>query len=287
PHGPPGQGPPGPRARGQRLPARERHGAPGHLGGPGPRRAAARGARGDDAPGGLRAHGRQAAGGHPGGGREGPRARGAHDDRRPRRLRRRRHPAPGPAQGPDGADDQPRHGLGADGLPRARPRPHRLPHGVPHGDPRHGPHAPRLRPLRALGRRAAHPPDRRPRGRPAGRGDRELLLPAPGARRALRLPHRPGLRGDDRRRERARRRPRRQRGAREAPDEHPLLHGRRARAPHPGAAHVARPGDGVPARGRVRRGHPAPRAPAQGGAGGHGAGEARAQGEGRGAGPPL
>jgi GTP-binding protein len=40
-------------------------GAPGHLGGPGPRRAPARGARGDDAPRGLRAHRGQAAGRHP------------------------------------------------------------------------------------------------------------------------------------------------------------------------------------------------------------------------------
>ena len=91
------------------------------------------------------------------------------------------------------------------------PRADRLPHRVPHRDPRHRPPAPRLRPLGAVGGRAAHPADRRAGRRPP-RPDRRLraLRPA-GARHALRRPGRGGLRGDDRRRERPRGGPRRQR----------------------------------------------------------------------------
>ena len=62
----------------------------------------------------------------------------------------------GAAQGPHGADGQPRHRLGPHGVPRAGARPHRLPHRVPHRDPRHRPAAPRVRQLRAVARRAAH-----------------------------------------------------------------------------------------------------------------------------------
>ena len=65
-------------------------------------------------------------------------------------------------------------------------------------------------------------------------------------------------------RERARRRPRRQRDAREAPDEHPLLDRRCPRPPGPASHPVARPGARVPARRRVRRGDPGQRAAAQG-----------------------
>ena len=46
------------------------------------------------------------------------------------------------------------------------PRADRLPHRVPHRDPRHRPAAPRLRAVRALARRAAHPADRLARRRP-------------------------------------------------------------------------------------------------------------------------
>ena len=60
------------------------------------------------------------------------------------------HPAPGRPQGPHGADDQPRHRLGPDGVPRAVARPDRLPHRVPHRDPRHRHRPPRLRGLRAV-----------------------------------------------------------------------------------------------------------------------------------------
>ena len=50
--------------------------------------------------------------------------------------------------------------------------PDRVPHGVPHRDARHGDPPPRLRPLRALVRRAAHAAERVARRRSAGPDDR-------------------------------------------------------------------------------------------------------------------
>ena len=94
--------------------------APGRLGGAGPRRAGAGHPGRADAPRGLRADRRQAAGGHPGDRRQAARAGRAADHRRPRGVPRRDHPAARDPQGPDGADDQPRHRLGPDGVPRAR-----------------------------------------------------------------------------------------------------------------------------------------------------------------------
>ena len=85
-----------------------------------------------------------------------------------------------------------------------------------------------------------------------------------GARLALRRPRRRGLRGDGRRRERARRGPRRQRDEGEEADEHPLVDRRGARPPDPAAAAVARAGARVHPRGRVRRGDPGLDPPAQG-----------------------
>ena len=84
-----------------------------------------------------------------------------------------------------------------------------------------------------------------------------------GARHHVRGPGRGGLRGHDRGRELAARRPGRERGQGEAAEQHPLLDRRGAGAagapPHaePG------PGAGVPARGRVRGGHAGFGAPAQ------------------------
>ena len=118
------------RARRQRQHQGAADRAARHLGGPGPRRAAAGRARRDDAPRGLRAHRRQAPGAHQGDRRQGPRARRPPDRRRARGLPRRRHAAPRPAQGPHGADHQPRHRLGPHGVPRAGPWPHRVPHRV-------------------------------------------------------------------------------------------------------------------------------------------------------------
>ena len=97
------------------------------------------------------------------------RAGRAAGDRHPRGLRRRDHPAARAAQGPARADGQPRHRLGADGVPRPGARADRLPHRVPHRDARHRAAAPRLRPLGAVGGRAAHAADRRARRRPPRR----------------------------------------------------------------------------------------------------------------------
>ena len=148
------------RARRQRLDPGAADRAPGHLGGAGPRRAAARDPRRDHAPRGLRAHRRQAAGRHPRDRRQAARADGAADDRRPVGLPGRPDPAAGAAQGPARADGRPRHRLDPDGVHRPGPRADRLPHRVPHRDPRHRPAAPRPRAVRAVARRAAHPADR-------------------------------------------------------------------------------------------------------------------------------
>src|SRR5256714_1531325 len=81
------------------------------------------------------------------------------------------HPPPRPparrtGEGEPGAAGQPRHRLGSQGVPRPRGRAQRLSPRVPHRDARHRPAAPRLRPLGAVGGRAAHAPDRRPGLRP-------------------------------------------------------------------------------------------------------------------------
>ena len=171
--------------------------------------------------------------------RQAARAGRAPRHRRARGLRRRDHAAPRPAQGPARADGQPRHRLGADGVPRARARPHRLSHRVPHRDARHGHPPPRLRRLRAVARGDADAPDGEPRRGSVWAGH-VLCAPEPaGARPALRRPGRRGLRGHGRRRERARRGSRRQRDQGEEADEHALLDRGRARAPHPPAALVA------------------------------------------------
>ena len=72
------------------------------------------------------------------------------------------------------------------------------------------------------------------------------------------------LRGNGRRRELARERPRRERVQGEEADEHALGDRRRAGAPDPAAAALARAGAGVHPRGRVRRGDAQEHPPAQG-----------------------
>ena len=171
-HRPPAEEPPRRGADRQRVDPRAGDRAPGHLGGPGPRRAAAGRPRRADEARGVRDHGRQAAGRDPHDQRQALRADGAPDDRRPRGLPRGADPADGPAQGPHGADGQPRHRLDPPGVHRPGARPDRLPHGVPHRDPGHRPAAPRLREVRAVARRAAHAPHRVPGGRPPRGGHR-------------------------------------------------------------------------------------------------------------------
>ena len=134
--------------------------------------------------------------------------------------------------------------------------PDRVPHRVPHRDARHRHPPPRLRPLRAVVRRAAHAAERLARRRPAGPDDRVRDLEPAGARHALRRPRRRRLRGDDRRRERALRGHGRERHQGEEADEHARFDLGRARAADPAAAALARAGARVHPRGRVRRGDP-------------------------------
>ena len=151
-----GQGPPRPRARRQRVAADPADRAPGRLGGAGPWRAGAGDPGRADAPGGLRADRRQAAGGHAGDRRQDLRAGGADDDRRAGGVPRRDHPAARRPQGPDGADGQPRHRLDPDGVAGPGTCADRLPDRVPDRHPRHRHPAPRLRVVRAVVRRAAY-----------------------------------------------------------------------------------------------------------------------------------
>ena len=153
-------------ARRQRGRARARHRPARHLGGPGPRRAPARGARRGDAARGLRAHGRQAAGRHARGRRRRARADRAALDRRARGLPRRGDSDARAAQGPDREHGQPRDRLGAARVPGADARPDRLPHRVPDRDARLGDHALGVRALRAVAGRDPHAADRLARGGP-------------------------------------------------------------------------------------------------------------------------
>ena len=95
------------------------------------------------------------------------RAGRADERRRARGVRRRDHPAARDAQGTARADGQPRHRLGADGVPGAGARADRLPDRVPDRDARDRARAPRVRPLGALARRAPNPTDRVAGGGPA------------------------------------------------------------------------------------------------------------------------
>ena len=90
------------RARRQRVAADPPDRAPRRVGGAGPRRAGAGHPRRADAPRGLRAHRRQAAGGHQGGRRQGARAVRAPDHRRARGVPRHHHRAARLPQGPHG-----------------------------------------------------------------------------------------------------------------------------------------------------------------------------------------
>ncbi len=172
-------------------------------------------------------------------------------------------------QGPHGGDDQPRRGLGADGLHRAQPRADRLPHRLPDADPRHRHRQRGVRRLPAVGGRDPGPPHRlagvRPHRHDHAVRDDPAVRPRPVLRRAG-----PGhLRGPGRRHQPARRGPRRQRHPREEADQHAVVDRRRLRDAGPAARAGPRTGDGVLRRRRVRRGHARDRAGAQGRAGRH------------------
>ena len=108
----------------------------------------------------VRADGRQAAGRDARDRRQAARADRAALDRRPGGLPGRRDADAGAPQGTHGEHGQPRHRLGAAGLPHPGARPHRLPYRVPHRDARHGDPALGLRALRALAGRDPHAADR-------------------------------------------------------------------------------------------------------------------------------
>ena len=105
--------------------------------------------------------------------------------------------------------------------------------------------------------------DRRARRRSPREDDLERDPEPPGARVALRRAGRRRLRGDDRRRELARRGSRRERDEGEEAHEHARGVGRRDRSAHPAAPALARPGTRVHPRGRVRRGDAVGDPPAQ------------------------
>ena len=110
-------------------------------------------------------------------------------------------------------------------------------------------------------------PDRQPRGRPPRPRHRLRADEPAGARLDVRRAGSRGLRGDDRRRERARRGSRRQPDEGEEADEHARGLFGRDRAPDPAPPDVARAGARVHSRGRVRRGDARKRPPAQARAG--------------------
>ncbi len=141
--------------------------------------------------------------------------------------------AAGRAQGPHRADRQPRHRLGAARLPGARPRAHRLPHRAAHRDQGHGAAAPRLRLLRALGRRDPRPPQRLAGRRPQRRDPQLLAAVAPGPWPAVRRSGRGGVRGHGHRRERPHRGHGRQPHEGEEADQRPRLVGRQLREADP------------------------------------------------------
>ena len=250
----------------QRVDPRPRRRPPRPLGGAGPRRAAARGAGRGDAPGGVRAHGRQAAGRHARDRRHAARTRRARGDRRARGVPRRDHTAARPPKGAAGEHGEPRHRVDPHGAPGPRARSHRVPDRVPHRDARHGAAPPRVRGVRAVARRPPNTADRFPRRRPGGRLHDVHPAHAPGARIDVRRARRGRVRGDDRRGERPRR------GHRREPDEGEEAHQHAAgelggvHAPDPQTGARPRAGARVHPGGRVRRGDAAQRTPAQGGA---------------------
>ena len=112
-HRAPGEGTPRSGSGRQRLDPRPARRSSRSVGGPGPRRAAAGRAGRDDAPRGVRAHGRQAAGGDAHDRRQAPRAGGARGDRRARGVPGRHLAAARAPQGPHGEHGQPRHRAGS------------------------------------------------------------------------------------------------------------------------------------------------------------------------------
>ena len=129
---------------------------------------------------------------------------------------------------------------------------------------RHRAAAPRVRVLRAVGGDDPRPHPGVAGRRPARPDHRLLAAVAAGPRPAVRRTGRRGVRGDDRRRERPRRRHGRQPDQGEEAHQHALVVVGQLREVDPAAADVAGAGARVHRRGRVRGGDAAVGAPAQG-----------------------
>jgi GTP-binding protein TypA/BipA len=142
--------------------------------------------------------------------------------------------------------------------------PDRVPHRVPDRDPWDRDHPPRLRRLRAVGRRAPHARERLAGRRPSGRDHPVRPDEPPGARRPVRRPRCRRLRGHDRGRERPVRGHGHQPRQGEEALQRAVLDERRAGPPRAATGDEPRPGPRVHPRGRGRRGHAERRPPAQG-----------------------
>ncbi|EWM13985.1 GTP-binding protein [Kutzneria sp. 744] len=171
---------------------------PDTWGGAGPWRAGAGHPGRADAPRGLRADRRQAAGRHPHHRRRAVRALRAPHRGRPRGAPGRGHAAAGQPQGPHGAHGRPRHRSHQAGVRGAGAWPDRFPHRLPHRDPRHRHRQPRLRGLPPVGRRDPHPPLGLVGGRPRRHGHGVRHDPAGRPRHLLRGARRRLVRGHGR-----------------------------------------------------------------------------------------
>ena len=140
----------------------------------------------------------------------------------------------GTAQGSDGADGEPRHRLGPDGVHRPGPRPDRLPHRVPDRHPRHRPAPPLFEGYEPWdGELRTRPPAR---WSPTGAAGHAVRAGEPaGARRDVRAAGHRGVRRHDRRGELPRRRHGREHHQGEEAHQHALLDLRRAEPPDPAA----------------------------------------------------
>ena len=111
----------------------------------------------------------------------------------PEVVRRRGHPTAWPTAIHVDSAGQPRQRLGSHGIPGAVSRPDRIPYRVPDRNPRYRPPASRIRWIRALGGRAAHPSDRLVGRRSGGCRDALRAVQPAGARHAVRRADDPGL----------------------------------------------------------------------------------------------
>ena len=135
---------------------------------------------------------------------------------------------------------EPRHGAGADGVPRAVPWPDRTAQRNPHRHPRHGHHELPVPRLHRVAGRHCLPAHRVASGRPPGQSHRLCHFQSAGTWRNLYRPGHRSLPGYADRRKHARQGHGRQHRQRKEADQHACLH-RRRRDP-PGSAAHSQPG---------------------------------------------